>query len=487
MIRMDTMMKKLGILTLALLLGVCSLGNHSAIAQTNAELTTAIAGGAGDIRNFFNTYSGNGSGLAGLDPSLVQSALDSSVGGIENITTQLNDGELESFLSELGDIGTIESADLAGGLLYGISSLDPTQGSTLTSALGFDFFDDLENLIPGITDLLNTELSSILGLAGDLSSLISTISSLFGGGGAGGILGTLLAGGGTGTIGSLLGGGGSSSALPTASPMSPTCDTDIMIAMETRAWLEAQREITQNQNLIAKPDSVMEYTCFDSFLNVLAEQAENMFSENTSVWSGGSVGLITNNDMDNALNQLIGSSMNAYITNNFYHSFLGSRGSDDYTPSTISGAAYTCDRMNAVWMNAKCLNFATFPEDGFLTFDQHASIDPRRFPLDASGNPQSCAGDPKWSPYIDAAITSPVWKATFDTAVDTAYTTAASYTEAGPSACSNSRTIRTGLVIYDRGQKYADAVCINPGCYYVPVTMPAGGTATPPVGTCSPY
>lgn len=482
MFRIDMMMKKIGLVLFVMcMLGAIANNSH---AQTNAELQAAIDGGAADIQNFFDTHAGNASGLAGLDPSLINDALSSGVGGINNLTSQLNAGQLENFLGELGDLGTIEAADLAGGLLYGISSLDDALGSALTSALGDTFFNDLESLIPGITDLLNTELSSLLGLVGGLEDLISGISSLFGGGGGSGILGTLLGGGGSGTLGSLLGGGGGSAALPSASPMSPTCDANIMIAMETRAWLEAQREITQNQNLIAKPDSVMEYTCFDQFLNVLAQQAENMFSENLTVWSD-TPGLVSTNDMDNALNQLIGTSMNAYITNNFYHSFLGSRGSDDYTPSAISGAAYTCDRMNAVWMNAKCLNFATFPEDGFLTFSQHATTDPRRFPLDADGDPQNCAADPKWTPYIDATFGNPVWKSSFDTTVSTAYTTAADYTD--PSSCAASRTIATGLVVYEVGQKYADAVCVNPGCFYVPVMTPAASAAPPVVGTCSPY
>ena len=38
------------------------------------------------------------------------------------------------------------------------------------------------------------------------------------------------------------------------------CDPDYYESLEARAWLEAQREITQNQNLIYKPDSALEYT-----------------------------------------------------------------------------------------------------------------------------------------------------------------------------------------------------------------------------------
>ena len=41
------------------------------------------------------------------------------------------------------------------------------------------------------------------------------------------------------------------------------CDPQIMDLLETRAWLTAQREIVSNQNLIYKPDSTLEYSCFD--------------------------------------------------------------------------------------------------------------------------------------------------------------------------------------------------------------------------------
>ena len=54
-----------------------------------------------------------------------------------------------------------------------------------------------------------------------------------------------------------------------AQPVSP-CDPQYMDALEARAWLEAEREISQNKNLIYKPDSVLEYTCFAGFLNEAA-------------------------------------------------------------------------------------------------------------------------------------------------------------------------------------------------------------------------
>ena len=84
------------------------------------------------------------------------------------------------------------------------------------------------------------------------------------------------------------------------------CDPDYYESLEARAWLEAQREITQNQNLIFKPDSVLEYTCFDNHLRELADHADEMFSETTR-W-GGSVlttPVAQSRHMDNALDLLV--------------------------------------------------------------------------------------------------------------------------------------------------------------------------------------
>ncbi len=56
-----------------------------------------------------------------------------------------------------------------------------------------------------------------------------------------------------------------------------TCDPDFWGVMKDRAWQEGQREITQNNNLIARPDSVLQMTCFDSFINHLTNYADSHF------------------------------------------------------------------------------------------------------------------------------------------------------------------------------------------------------------------
>ncbi|MCB9964417.1 MAG: hypothetical protein H6855_01945 [Rhodospirillales bacterium] len=242
-----------------------------------------------------------------------------------------------------------------------------------------------------------------------------------------------------------------------ASPMTDLCDADIMDTIETKAWLEAQREVTQNQNMIAKPDSVLEYTCFDKMMGALANQAGNMLSENKTAWTGGSAAQITSKDMDNAFRDVAGNPLKQYITTNFNHSYLGGRGSIDSSfDNNISGAAYTCNQMDQIWKLAKCANFSTEPEDGFLTFQQLADQEIRRFP-------EVCAADARWQTNIDA-YSSPSWESSYLSNIESSFDKLNEYTK--PVSCSASRIIKTGIPVKVQGTVKEDAICINPGCYF---------------------
>ncbi len=70
-----------------------------------------------------------------------------------------------------------------------------------------------------------------------------------------------------------------------------TCDPDFWDVLKDRAWEEGQREINQNQNLIARPDSVLAMTCFDSFLNHLARYADRNFPGDPDHSEGGAGGI----------------------------------------------------------------------------------------------------------------------------------------------------------------------------------------------------
>ncbi len=245
------------------------------------------------------------------------------------------------------------------------------------------------------------------------------------------------------------------------------CDPKYYKSMEARAILEAQREITQNQNLIVKPDSVLEYTCFDKQLYELAEHAKDMFSE-TDRW--GKILPLTS--MDTALSDLVGDGVKSYLTANFTHTMLGGRSGRSYTPNpnTASGT-YTCNMMQAVWMEAKCMNFIQKSHDGFFTLDEYTSGSDKR------QLPSACAAYASWQTNIDKANAKggTPWKSDdVVTYLDRVF----------PNTGCGSTTsrIRTGMVVEDKGNpatpdKYNEYACIVPGCYWKPTSLNAGSCA----------
>lgn len=68
-----------------------------------------------------------------------------------------------------------------------------------------------------------------------------------------------------------------------------TCDEDFMDIIEARAWEEGQREITQNANIIRKPDSVLSMSCFADWMDHLAHHADDNFPQDPSNNARGSL------------------------------------------------------------------------------------------------------------------------------------------------------------------------------------------------------
>lgn len=240
---------------------------------------------------------------------------------------------------------------------------------------------------------------------------------------------------------------------PPALAQPATCDPQYWEAMKSKAWMEAQREITQNQNLIYKADSVLEYTCFDRFLQSVATVIHDqnaLFSE-TNHW-----GTIAPGNMTNALNTLVANSLPNYIGSNFGHSYLGERSTLDYTVGTAGGGAavYNCDQMAQVWQAAKCINFidqATL--DDFFYLSHYDGFDPRQLP---SG--YTCTADTRWNAAISSATnaSNQYQEEPFQM-----------YADFFDTASCNAPAIRTGVKV-NRPQigEYDEHVCPNPGCYY---------------------
>jgi len=165
-----------------------------------------------------------------------------------------------------------------------------------------------------------------------------------------------------------------------------------MDALEARAWMEAQREISQNKNLIFRPDSVLSYTCFDRFVDALMQPGPDSqpFSQNPSPWGG--VAHRSANSTSKYLNDIVVTTMKHYLIANRFILPLNERypGKLKYNPwtSQTSGAAYTCDNMARVWGKVRETNFIDkviidnkeVETDGFYDFSYYANNDPRKFP-----------------------------------------------------------------------------------------------------------
>jgi hypothetical protein len=252
-------------------------------------------------------------------------------------------------------------------------------------------------------------------------------------------------------------------AEPAAPAIAETpCDAEYFKSLESRAWLEAQREITQNQNLIYKPDSVLAYTCFDKFANVTANmQSWEGFSE-TSRWGNVIAPLTT--AMDNALNGLVAPSLISYLTANFSNAYLGGRGPASYKASTIGGGAYNCSEMNKIWQSAKCYNFQTLPQDGFFTFEEHSKEDKRLLPT-------ACVMTPEfqtvWTDQIKQAGLNPEAAPTWPFDKVEVY-----YDKLKPEQCENSTPLPTGVTVTSNNEglpaSWPEKICIIPGCYFDP-------------------
>jgi hypothetical protein len=248
------------------------------------------------------------------------------------------------------------------------------------------------------------------------------------------------------------------------------CDPDYMDTLKQRAWMQAQREIELNANLITKPDSVLKLTCFDQFLNHAAGAIGPMFSG-----TGSSAPVPLQDALTAAVsNSLTSGSDSGYISNGFEYNLVG--GASSYPAElqdSVELQSYgTCYHMDEVWNFVQCTNMdpnALFPDlEAFAT-----GKDKRR-------NPKQCAATPPdtqsgWKQALKRMQTRYVASKTknyFDS-VKLFRSKWAPQNEVGD--CADG--IPTGVqVIPSSGPPYDEKICPNPGCYY------SGG----PSGNCQP-
>ncbi len=187
------------------------------------------------------------------------------------------------------------------------------------------------------------------------------------------------------------------------------CDGNFMNQIYARAFMEAQREVMMSEQLIHKPDSVLEYTCFDQYIGLAAEHIDGVFSAHRG-WEDKEIELaseeddtdpdeVTINDdgtsyladqdefsvfaddrYDNLLEDFLLEDLEAYIDNNFNHTFMGESITLDNNLNTSSlTTSYDCAHMLAIWEIAKCVDFGE--DDRFRSFEHLVEYDPRSIPL----------------------------------------------------------------------------------------------------------
>ncbi len=103
------------------------------------------------------------------------------------------------------------------------------------------------------------------------------------------------------------------------------CDTEVWKQHASSAWLSAQREIMQSQNIGAyKADSVLEYVCFDQLVSLNAWEGGNIFVH-TEYFGSQIIPRGAPSGLDHVLTQVVTNSLKSYQNTNFSHSFLGGR------------------------------------------------------------------------------------------------------------------------------------------------------------------
>ncbi len=233
-----------------------------------------------------------------------------------------------------------------------------------------------------------------------------------------------------------------------------SCDSDVLAGMNGRAWMEAQREISENKDLIFKPDSVLEYTCFNRLVGAFN--------------AGG--------ELPAALTSMIGTPLTSYLNSNFgenpnpLDARVGAIG--DFNARGGIQNDYSCNVMNAVWHEAKCYDFAPRidPPEGFGDFSQYTDAnslaDPRI----------RCVVDGARFGSNDSATRS--WREEGDWATNAAEIYIDSLQALDTVDCME--PVGTGVMVQLKRASgsssaplpYEEGVCIVPGCYYTP---PSGG------------
>lgn len=174
------------------------------------------------------------------------------------------------------------------------------------------------------------------------------------------------------------------------------CATDTWTAMVNQSVLQTRREMLFNERYIAKPDSVMAYSCLSEQLLLAGQEIGPIFSE-SQLWVNKDVDILNGEtvtvNVDMGTSSLDGAIVNVatepyegYLMSMFNHDFLGGTaaiedagggGHEDHSHST-SQEHTPCGIMAEVWQMAKCMDATDDPL--FFRFEELIDFDPRAYP-----------------------------------------------------------------------------------------------------------
>jgi len=303
------------------------------------------------------------------------------------------------------------------------------------------------------------------------------------------------------------------------------CDPQFYKQMSQRAWLESEREIMQNQNLIFKADSILEYTCFDQFANITAWEGGNIFTHTPYFGGAPLIERGAPYGLEVILQEIIFKSLNIYRFHNFNHSLLGGRGHhvglDNSLPYAVNGVKlftsvaggaenqgtklypittdnpiFVCPVMAEVWKKAKCMNFVHNDEfkdkDSFYPFEPIKCYDGQAKCTDVEGYTDLEDQDVRKYPANMACDTESgilTWEAAAENAENRGNILYDFQEPLGkifkdvfdktfPGLCGKPG-IKTGVKVVLPGEvAHDDGVCTNPGCTYTAGGTCAGGGTT---------
>lgn len=253
----------------------------------------------------------------------------------------------------------------------------------------------------------------------------------------------------------------SGSVCAQSAPVNPaevpdSCDPDYLDVLNARSYLEGKREMEQAQRIILKPDSVLEYSCFNEDIIFSSVQggrfsAFGMRSDAPPEFDGTMPPQrVLPNSLGNSLTFVVETALVGFLYS-FSHIYGGG------SLPLVASPANTCGAMNVVWEASKCTNFNP---NWWVTFEDLDSIDIRTFPIPCNESGRGA--------NIAAALAA-AYPAAVTPATNGGIDMLDPYVQELTGTCTapGNAHIQTGIsAIYEDGTIQDESVCVQPGCYF---------------------